>query len=228
MKVITMQQMKGYDNWKNNSCTNGQAMKYNDTILTEVDNWLNDKAFSIFATLRSFRTPITASNMSKMMYNAISSIGTIDGLYYTVEGDRYSKNTHAHILISGSADRKEFAKTIKRNATSELCYWDDSVNDVSGAIIYSTKKIKNKSDVIHDYGYINRDIATDEYVEQVGNKAYWDNPTFKSLSTEEQKKLDAEYKMLQNLSVHPNEEYHKRHQLVSQVAYGWKRSKMGR
>lgn len=54
-------------------------------------------------------------------------------------------------------------------------------------------------DVIHDYGYINRDIATDEYVEQVGNEAYWDNPTFKSLSTEEQKKLDAEYKMLQNL-----------------------------
>ena len=120
-------------------------------------NKLTGKAFNIFATLRSFRTPVTASNMSKMMYNAISSIGTIDGLYYTVEGDRYSKNTHAHILISGSADRKEFAKTIKRSATSELCYWDDSVNDVSGAIIYSTKKIKNKSDVIHDYGYINRD-----------------------------------------------------------------------
>ena len=67
MEVITMQQMKGFDNWKNNSCTNGQAMKYNDTLLTEVDNWLNDKAFNIFATLRSFRTPITASNMSKMM-----------------------------------------------------------------------------------------------------------------------------------------------------------------
>ena len=48
-------------------------------------------------------------------------------------------------------------------------------------------------DVIHDYGYINRDIATDEYVEQVGNEAYWDNPTFKSLSTETtEKKYDDE------------------------------------
>jgi hypothetical protein len=228
MELITMQQMKGYDNWKNNSCTNGQAMKYNDTLLTEVDNWLNDKAFNIFATLRSFRTPITASNMSKMMYNAINSISTIDGLYYTVEGDRYSKNTHAHLLISGIVDRKEFAKTIKRSATKELCYWEEGVNDVSGAIIYSTKKIKNKSDVIHDYGYINRDSAVDECVEQMSNKAYWDEPTFNNQPTEEKKKIDANYKMLQSLSEHPNKKYHDRHQLYSQAAYGWKKSKLGR
>ena len=95
-------------------------------------------------------------------------------------------------------------------------------------MIYSTKQIKNKSDVIHDYGYINRDSAVDKCVEQITNKAYWDEPTFKNLPTEEKKKIDANYKMLQSLSEHPNKKYHDRHQLYSQAAYGWKKSKLGR
>ena len=54
------------------------------------------------------------------------------------------------------------------------------------------------------------------------------NQPLRTCPQKKRKKIDANYKMLQSLSEHPNKKYHDRHQLYSQAAYGWKRSKIGR